>query len=152
MDWPTLAGKTRWPKTDWQQLDWPKSVMTSGGGVRRASTKVHKQHREEVVWPLLSSSQRASVRSQSGPLASVPFTSFPTCRVTRMESEPFRVLLLRRLRMPLPVFVRSCVCGRHLDLFGHHWAACTSAGEVLLSKALRNRSAGKQEPKFPQTS
>ena len=25
-----------------------------------ASTKVHKQHREEVVWPLLSSSQRVS--------------------------------------------------------------------------------------------
>ena len=87
------------------------------GWQKVASAKVHEQHREEVVWPLLSSSQRASVRSQSGPLASVPFTSFPTCRVTRMESKPFRVLLLRRLRMPLSV--RSCVCGRRLDLFGH---------------------------------
>ena len=89
---------------------------------------VHEQHQEEVVWPLLSTSQRASVRSQSGPLASVPFTSFPTCRVTRMESEPFRALFLRRLRMLLLVSVRSCVCGRRLDLFGHHRAACSRAG------------------------
>ena len=58
--------------------------------------------------------------------------------------------------MPLPLSVRSCVCGRRLDLFGHHRAAYAagqgfSAGEDLLSKALWNRSAGKQEPEFPQT-
>ena len=113
------------------------------GWQKVASAKVHKQHREEVVWPLLSSSQRASVRSQSGPLASVPFTSFPTCRVTRMESEPFTVLLLRRLRMPLPLSVRSCVCGRRLDLFGHHRAACSRAG-VLSRRGFAVESAVEQ--------
>ena len=92
---------------------------------------------EEVVWPLLSSSQRASVRSQSGPLASVPFTSFPTCRVTRMESGPFRVLLLRRLS------VRSGVCGRRLDLFGQHRAACSRAG-VLSRRGFAVESAVEQ--------
>ena len=30
--------------------------------------------------------------------------------------------------MPLPLSVRSCVCGRRLDLFGHHRAACSKAG------------------------
>ena len=30
--------------------------------------------------------------------------------------------------MPLPLSVRSCVCGRRLDLFGHHRAACSRAG------------------------
>ena len=44
---------------------------------KEASSKVHKNHREKVVWPLLTAGERASVRSQGGPLASVPFTSFP---------------------------------------------------------------------------
>ena len=98
--------------------------------VRRdsASSKVHKNHREKVVWPLLTAGERASVRSQSGPLASVPFTSFPVCRVTRVDSQPFRVLLLRRLRLPLPLSVHSCSCGRQLDVLGHHRAACGRAG------------------------
>ena len=93
----------------------------------------------------LFSSQSALVRSQSGPLASVPFTSFPTCRVTRMESELFRVLLLRRLRMPLPLSVRSCCVAVVLICLGttgqHAAGQGFSAGEDLLSKALWNRSA-----------
>ena len=64
------------------------------------------------------------VRSQSGPLASVPFTAMPTSRVTRIASDLFRVLLLRRLRSPLPLCVRFCQCGRLLDVLGHHRAAC----------------------------
>ena len=51
----------------------------------------------------------AQVRSQSGPLASV-------------------LVLLRRLRMPLPLSVRRCSCGRILDPFGHHRAACSTVG------------------------
>ena len=53
-------------------------------------------------WPHLSLAERALVRSQSGPLASVPFTALPIHRISRMDPELFRVLLLRRLRMPLP--------------------------------------------------
>ena len=53
-------------------------------------------------WPHLSLAERALVRSQSGPLASVPFTALPIHRISRMDPEPFRVLLLRRLRMPPP--------------------------------------------------
>ena len=52
------------PKHGWQKV---------------ASLVVHKRHREEIVWPQLSESERASVRSQSGPLASVPLTAFPVC-------------------------------------------------------------------------
>ena len=29
MDWPKLAGQTRWPKMDWPKLDWPKSALTA---------------------------------------------------------------------------------------------------------------------------
>ena len=91
---------------------------------------VQDHHRKHVVFPSLTSPEQALVRSQSGPLASVPFTSMPVQRVSRMDSEVFRVLLLRRLRLPLPLSVRSCRCGRQLDVLGHHRAAC-STGEAL---------------------
>ena len=68
------------------------------------------------------------LRSQRGPLASIAFTSFPSDRSARFDSAPFRVLLLRRLRLPLPLTVRSCRCGRPLDALGHHRAACATAG------------------------
>ena len=45
-----------------------------------------------------------------------------------MDLEPFRVVLLRRLRMPLPLSVRCCSCGRILDPFGHHRAVCSTVG------------------------
>ena len=40
----------------------------------------------------------------------------------------FRVLLLRRLRLPLPPTSRLCRCGRLLDSFGHHRALGSSGG------------------------
>ena len=98
------------------------------GWQKVASTRVNTHHREEVVWPLLSPSEQASVRSQSGPMASVPYTTFPVDRVMRFDSQSFRVLLLRRLRLPLPLSSRFCSCGRSLDVFGHHRAACGKVG------------------------
>ena len=54
--------------------------------------------------------------------------AMPIQRVSRIDSEEFRVLVLRRLRLPLPLSVRSCRCGRLLDVLGHHRAACSTAG------------------------
>ena len=45
--------------------------------------------------------------------------------------------------MPLPLSVRSCVCGRRLDLFGHHRAACSKAG-VLSRRGFAVESAVEQ--------
>ena len=39
-----------------------------------------------------------------------------------------RLLLCRRLRLPMPLSSRTCRCGRLLDVLGHHWAACAEAG------------------------
>ena len=65
------------------------------GWQRHASATVRSQQgRSGVASPLLG-------RAKSGSLASVPFTALPIHRISRMDSEPFRVLLLRRLRMPL---------------------------------------------------
>ena len=59
------------------------------GWQKVASTAVHEHFRETILWP-------------ECPLASVPLTALPVHRVSRMDSEPFRVVLLRRLRLPLP--------------------------------------------------
>ena len=48
-------------------------------------------------WPRLTLQSRALFRSQGGPMASMPFTSFPISHHCRFDSQPFRVLLLRRL-------------------------------------------------------
>ena len=75
----------------------------------------------------MSDSAVAVVRSQGGSGAGLALTC-PTCRVTKMEAHLFRVTLLRRLQLPLPLTVRACRCGLSLDVLGHHRAACAHAG------------------------
>ena len=122
--WQVLALGLRPPHSN----DEREPSQPRHGWQKYASTVVQKSHREQVVLPSLSPAEQAMVRSQSGPLASVPFTAMPIQRVSRIDSEEFRVLVLRRLRLPLPLSVRSCRCGRPLDVLGHHRAACSTAG------------------------
>ena len=51
------------------------------------------------------------------------FTALPT-----LDAQPSRLLLCRRMHLPLPLSTRTCRCGRQLDMFGHHRAACALAG------------------------
>ena len=53
----------------------------------------------------------------------------PTCRITSLEPQLFRVLLLRRLHLHLPLTARFCRCGQPLDPCGHHRAALVLIGE-----------------------
>ena len=53
--------------------------------------------------------------------------------VPAYPSDLFRILLLRRLRLPLPLFARTCRCRRTFDSLGDHRAACAQSG------ALRSR-------------
>ena len=46
----------------------------------------------------------------------------------RSAPQLFRVLLFRRLGLPLPLTSRTCRCGRPLDPSGHHRVACVRAG------------------------
>ena len=72
--------------------------------------------------------ERALSRSHQGPLAPIVFVAFPTNRVTRIDALPFRMLLCRRLRLPMPLSSRTCRCSRLLDVFGHHRERCAQAG------------------------
>ena len=52
-----------------------------------------------------------------------------------LSSEHFRVLLRRRVRLPLPFTDATCRCGGPLDEFGDHRSACPTAG-FLRTRAL----------------
>ena len=64
----------------------------------------------------------------------------PTSRLTKIPPQLFRVVLLRRLGLPLPLTARSCRCGRPLDSCGHHRAACARAS-VLAGRGWALKSA-----------
>ena len=103
------------------------------GGVRQgwqheAASRVELVFRDTVLMPRLTSHEQTMMRSQSGPLAGTPLSCVPTSPLLQFEPQLFRVLHLRRLRLPLPFTSRVCRCGRQIDPFGHHCPACSRAG------------------------
>ena len=96
------------PLRGWQRL-------AAAAGDERA-LELHLSH--------LDAASRALLLSQAGPHAARALTS-----------PQFRVILLRRLRLALPVAPRACACRGRLDPLGGHRAACANAG-VLASRAL----------------
>ena len=113
------------PSQEWNQQE---PACFQRGWQHEASSRVKRHHREVNVFPRLSESGRDLVRSQAGPGGGLASAACPTCRITSLDSHLFRVLLLRRLQLPLPLTVRSCRCGHFLDAHGHHRAACARAG------------------------
>ena len=108
-----LPGALAVPEQGWQHV---------------ASLVVEERFVNTVVVPHASPAHRAMLRSQSSPLSGLPFTTLPLLLLQRFDSHLFRVLLLRRLHLPLPLSSRACRCGRLLDCLGHHRASCSRAG------------------------
>ena len=69
-------------------------------------------------------------------------TLVPASAALRIDSHHFRVLLLRRFRLPLRPVSRTCRCGGFLDPFGHHRAACSRAGVLAGGVTRICREAG----------
>ena len=60
------------------------------------------------------------IRSLDAPLeAAFHLSGIPTNDLFRFLAQFFRLLLLRRLWLPLPLSSHTCRCGRPLDVFGH---------------------------------
>ena len=135
--WEELAHGLRPPEVEPDDFE---AGGCRGGWQHEASIRVERQHRSSLMVQL-TDSERAMLRSQSGPLAGVPLSTTPANFLSRIDSHLFRVLLLRRLRLPLPLSARQCRCGRPLDAFGHHRAACARAG-VLGRRGFAVESAG----------
>ena len=76
-------------------------------------------------------SRGAHLRSHSGPNAGIVFAHAQTTLECTVPPYLFRVLLLERLNLPLPITEPVCNgCHEPLDAHGRHRAACTRSGRV----------------------
>ena len=94
--------------------DWQRGWQRAAAGARESHA------RREQVLPQLSHAGRALLRSQSGPGSGRVFTVVPSSPLTEVPAAEMRVLLLRRVRLPLRLSERSCRCRRFLDPLGDH--------------------------------
>ena len=123
--WEALADGVR-PEVN--SLDDAGPGMPQHGWQFKAMQNVDDFFMSTSIWPRLPDASKALLRSQSGPLSGLPFTCCPAAFHSRFYAQVFRVLLLRRLWLPLPPSSRSCRCGRPLDVLGHHRAAGANVG------------------------
>ena len=77
------------------------------GSKQQQTPCTHTSWRGQVR-PRLRATEQALLLSQGGPLSGVPYSCFPTSALARFDSTQFRVLLLRRLWLPLPPSSRKC--------------------------------------------
>ena len=69
------------------------------------ASKMERHFRDHTIMPTLAENEKSLMRSQSGPFAGVALSvNF----LTRIDPSLFRVLLLRRIRLPLPLSLRVC--------------------------------------------
>ena len=123
--WPDLAAGAR-PAAP---VDvGPREPGDYAQGWQRVSAGTRTAHHREQLLSSFSRANQAMLRSQSGPNAGRVFFLLPTSPLTQFQPAHFRVLLLRRLRLSLPLTAHRCRCRRLLDPLGDHRAACPQAG------------------------
>ena len=103
-------------------------------GWQQAACASLDQRPLETLLSDLDGASRALLLSQAGPGGSLALTALPTREEFTLQDDTFRCVLLRRLRLPLPLEARACRCGGALDELGDHRAACPTAG-VLVRRA-----------------
>ena len=84
----------------------------------------------EMLFADLDNASRALLLSQSGEGASCVLTTIPSCPEFDVPNDEYRVVHLRRLRLPLPLAPRRCRCGGRLDALGDHRSACAQEGDL----------------------
>ena len=80
--------------------------------------------------PNRAHAHQAHLRSHSGSGCSHLLHGCPTRPEFKIDPVLFRVLVLERLRVPLPVTEARCECGAALDSKGRHRAACPHSGRL----------------------
>ena len=98
--WRALAAGERPPDREPEEFE-PGTVMR--GWQHEAASRVERRHRDEELFPGMNDASRALIRSQAGPGAGMALSTSPLCLHTRFDSQVFRVILLRRLQLPLPL-------------------------------------------------
>ena len=110
--WDALANGLRPPTHDADEFE----PGAKHGWQHEAASRVERQFRIRLM-ERMAENEQALLRSQSGPMVGMVLTASPSSFSTRIDPHLFRVILLRRLRFPLPLSVRQCRCGRSLDLW-----------------------------------
>ena len=131
--WSQLA-RTSLPRED-SEDDEPADFTR---GWQRSASRAVKRASAIYLAERLDASSRALLESQSGPFAAKVFTALPTSPELRLEPASFRVLLLRRLRLQLPLVPATCPCRHRLDALGDHRASCPRSG-LLRPRAIPRR-------------
>lgn len=106
--------------------------LSQAGWQQHASLPFNTAARTGLYHTLDPASQ-AMPDSQTGPFASRAFATIPYTSEVTYPDNIFRILLLRRLRLPLPLTERVCRCRRIHDPLGDHRSACARTG-VLRSR------------------
>ena len=103
---------------------------------------VHTAMSNELQAVIPPASQ-ALLHSQAGPFASRAFTTIPYTTEFEYPSHLFRILLLRRFRLHLPLSARFCRCRRPLNPLGDHRAACAQSGVLRARGGPLERAAAR---------
>ena len=114
-----------------------------------AASKVEYQHGRSCSLSWGRATERR-LRSQAGPGACMALSAAPTHYLTRIPPHLFRVVLMRRLRFPLPLSLHTCRCCRQIDKFGHHRASCARAGVAKHLWELHGRAGRRGLPQDNQ--
>ena len=106
--WRVLLAGARPERNEVDEFEWGCGI----GWQHEAASRVERHHRDDHIFPHLTDPDRALLLSQGGPGSGLAFSTCPTCRITGMGAQHFRIppLALRRLQLPLPLTVRSCRC------------------------------------------
>ena len=95
-----------------------------------SSTREHHFRTNEIL-AASSPADCAHLRSRSGPGSGCVLAGCPTAIEYTIPAFDFRVLLLDRLRLSLPLTdVRCEGCGKSLDAFGRHRTSCMISGRI----------------------
>ena len=118
------------PPTGHSRFDGP----TQPGWQQHATKSLHTSARATVSKTWTPQGRQCSTLKQ-GPL---PAGLSPLCHNSRHIlpfTHIFRLLMLRRLRLPLPLSKRTCRCRRNVDQLGDHRADCCRTG-VLRTRGI----------------
>ena len=106
--WDALANGLRHPTHDADEFE----PGAKRGWQHEAASRVERQFRIRLM-ERMAEHEQALLRSR-GPMAGMALTASPSSFSTRIDPHLFRVILLRHLRLSLPLSVRQCRCGRSL--------------------------------------
>ena len=109
-------------------------MSTHSALMMEPSVEVQRGAKDQPAACGVGPAELALLDSPSGPFATRVLTVRPTFPQLAVDSAFFRVLLLRLLRLPLPLAPARCRCQRSLEVLGDDVAVCPRCGTLGLRR------------------